>query len=291
MRRARSARRTRESPPAPTLHGAHIGSHVKHTSSMWSWGTAHRRPDTPCSSRRSLSSSRRGLIALASGGRSSPVMTGAPPVAGAARSPPTFRTTLKPRSSPQHRRQDRRFRCGRGLLTCGSGRHRRVRRPQSQFRGLPKPAVGGALANVEGGRDSSRGVLLPGWQEVLTRLHQQLCTLAPGHVPTGLKEKLGVLRVQVEAEGADRSALRGVVAAAEAESVRTCEFCGAPGGVRTARTSREAGARPCATPATVRGPPTTSGSFTVLCMIDADEAGVVPHALPLPRRAPGLPES
>lgn len=73
----------------------------------------------------------------------------------------------------------------------------------------------------------------PGWQELLTSLHQQLCTLAPGYVLTGLKEKLGGLRVQVEAEGADRSVLRGVVAAAEAESVRTCEFCGAPGGVRT----------------------------------------------------------
>lgn len=73
----------------------------------------------------------------------------------------------------------------------------------------------------------------PGWRELLARLHQQLCTLAPGYVLTGLKEKLGGLRVQVEAEGADRSALRAVVAAAEAESVRTCEFCGAPGGVRT----------------------------------------------------------
>ncbi|MCX4911943.1 hypothetical protein [Streptomyces sp. NBC_00878] len=73
----------------------------------------------------------------------------------------------------------------------------------------------------------------PGWQELLTRLHQQLCTLAPGYVLTGLKEKLGGLRVQVEAEGADRSALRGAAAAAEAESVRPCEFCGAPGGVRT----------------------------------------------------------
>lgn len=73
----------------------------------------------------------------------------------------------------------------------------------------------------------------PGWHELLARLHQQLCTFAPGYVLTSLKEKLGGLRVQVEAEGADRSALRAVVAAAEAESVRTCEFCGAPGGVRT----------------------------------------------------------
>lgn len=37
----------------------------------------------------------------------------------------------------------------------------------------------------------------------------------------------------VEAEGADRSALRAVVDAAEAESMGTCEFCGAPGSVCT----------------------------------------------------------
>ncbi|MEU8993129.1 hypothetical protein AB0C98_43255 [Streptomyces sp. NPDC048558] len=73
----------------------------------------------------------------------------------------------------------------------------------------------------------------PGWQELLTRLHQQLCDLAPGYELTGFKEKLGGLRVQVEAEGSDLAALRATVAAAEAGSVRTCEFCGAPGSVRT----------------------------------------------------------
>ncbi|MEV6594752.1 hypothetical protein [Streptomyces acidicola] len=73
----------------------------------------------------------------------------------------------------------------------------------------------------------------PGWQELLTRLHRQLYCLAPGYTLTGLKEKLGGLRVHVEAEGIDRPALRAEIAAAEAESVRTCEFCGAPGGVRT----------------------------------------------------------
>jgi hypothetical protein len=76
-------------------------------------------------------------------------------------------------------------------------------------------------------------VVGPGWHQLLTRLHQQLCGLAPGYALTGLKEKFGGLRVQVEAEGIDRPALRAVVAAAEAESVRTCEFCGAPGDVRT----------------------------------------------------------
>ncbi|MGW8879579.1 hypothetical protein [Streptomyces mirabilis] len=73
----------------------------------------------------------------------------------------------------------------------------------------------------------------PGWQALLARLHQQLCTLAPAYVLTGLKEKLGGLRVQVESEGCDRAALRVVIAAAESESVRTCEFCGTPGSVRT----------------------------------------------------------
>ncbi|MFD5858759.1 hypothetical protein [Streptomyces chartreusis] len=72
----------------------------------------------------------------------------------------------------------------------------------------------------------------PGWRELLMRLHEQLCGVAPGYVLTGFKEKLGGLRIQVEAEGGDLVALRGVVASAEAESLRTCEFCGAPGGVR-----------------------------------------------------------
>ncbi|MFE9059893.1 hypothetical protein [Streptomyces mutabilis] len=73
----------------------------------------------------------------------------------------------------------------------------------------------------------------PDWQELLVRLHQELYTLAPAHALSGLKEKLGGLRVQVEAEGADHSALRAVVTAAEAEAMGTCEFCGAPGSVRT----------------------------------------------------------
>lgn len=73
----------------------------------------------------------------------------------------------------------------------------------------------------------------PGWQELLARLHQELSTLAPGYALGGLKEKLGGLRVQVEAEGADRCALRAAVAAAEAVSACTCEFCGASGSVRT----------------------------------------------------------
>jgi hypothetical protein len=44
-------------------------------------------------------------------------------------------------------------------------------------------------------------------------------------------------QAQVEAEGCEHSALRGVIAAAEAESERTCEFCGVPGRAR-ARSDR-----------------------------------------------------
>jgi hypothetical protein len=84
-----------------------------------------------------------------------------------------------------------------------------------------------------------------------------LYALAPAYALSGLKEKLGGLGVQVEAEGADHFTLRAVVAAVEAESMGTCEFCGAPGSV-PAMTSRTAGAKPCAPPATAGGPPTGS---------------------------------
>jgi hypothetical protein len=84
----------------------------------------------------------------------------------------------------------------------------------------------------------------PGWQELLARAHQQLCALAPDYALTVLKEKFGGLRLQVEAEGCEHSALRVVIAAAEVESERTCEFCGAPGRVRS-RGDRPGGWRKC----------------------------------------------
>ncbi|MFJ2607951.1 hypothetical protein ACIO13_23695 [Streptomyces sp. NPDC087425] len=73
----------------------------------------------------------------------------------------------------------------------------------------------------------------PGWYELLTEAHQELCALAPGYALTGLKEKFGGMRLQVDAEECDLAALRAVIAAAEEMSERTCEFCGAPGSVRT----------------------------------------------------------
>ncbi|MFI9103565.1 hypothetical protein ACIGXA_23865 [Streptomyces fildesensis] len=73
----------------------------------------------------------------------------------------------------------------------------------------------------------------PGWQELLGRLHHQLRAMVPGYRLVDLGEKFGGLRVHVESVGDDGDATRTLITAAEAESMRTCEFCGAPGRVRT----------------------------------------------------------
>ncbi|MGY6026983.1 hypothetical protein [Streptomyces spinosirectus] len=73
----------------------------------------------------------------------------------------------------------------------------------------------------------------PGWQPLLARAHQQLCALSPDYVLNDLKEKFGGLRIHIETEQYDGSALRAVIAAAEEESEHTCEFCGERGCVRS----------------------------------------------------------
>ncbi|MFC4469329.1 hypothetical protein ACFPH6_33260 [Streptomyces xiangluensis] len=73
----------------------------------------------------------------------------------------------------------------------------------------------------------------PGWQPVLARLHDQLTALCPGYRLADVKEKLGGLRVYVDALGSgERDAVRSLIKAAEAEAAVTCEFCGAPGRTR-----------------------------------------------------------
>lgn len=84
----------------------------------------------------------------------------------------------------------------------------------------------------------------PGWQGLLARAHEQLCALSPGYVLSELREKFGGLIIQIETEQCDRSALQAVIAAAEAESERTCEFCGEPGRVRS-RSDWPGGWRKC----------------------------------------------
>jgi hypothetical protein len=59
-------------------------------------------------------------------------------------------------------------------------------------------------------------VVGPGWHQLLTRLHQQLCGLAPGYALTGLKEKFVALAefireliVQGTHEGLEAARARG----------------------------------------------------------------------------------
>jgi hypothetical protein len=73
----------------------------------------------------------------------------------------------------------------------------------------------------------------PGWRQLLERLHEQLRAAFPGYCLLDLKEKLGGLRVYVEGPPGSGDTLRGLIAPAEAEAERTCEFCGAPGRIRT----------------------------------------------------------
>ncbi|MEU0602194.1 hypothetical protein ABZ484_28740 [Streptomyces sp. NPDC006393] len=70
----------------------------------------------------------------------------------------------------------------------------------------------------------------PGWHPLLMRLHEELLAREPGYRVDDLKEKLGGVRVQVTGvSGGLSTEVRALVAAAEAQSAVTCEFCGAPG--------------------------------------------------------------
>lgn len=76
-----------------------------------------------------------------------------------------------------------------------------------------------------------------GWHQILARLHEQVVTLMPGYHVDQVKEKFGELRVYLSLDpNLDRDISAGVarrvddlVDAAEAESRRTCEYCGKPG--------------------------------------------------------------
>ncbi len=69
-----------------------------------------------------------------------------------------------------------------------------------------------------------------GWHPIIARLHEELLRVAPGYVARQVKEKFGALRIYLDYElGVDADAAEVLLEAAEAESLRTCEFCGAPG--------------------------------------------------------------
>ncbi|MFC8664047.1 hypothetical protein [Streptomyces sp. NPDC057199] len=73
----------------------------------------------------------------------------------------------------------------------------------------------------------------PGWRPLLERLHEQIRAVFPGYRLLDLKEKFGGLRVYVDRPASSGDALRTLIASAETEAERTCEFCGAPGRIRT----------------------------------------------------------
>ncbi|MFJ9427543.1 hypothetical protein [Streptomyces sp. NPDC101249] len=72
-----------------------------------------------------------------------------------------------------------------------------------------------------------------GWQGLLERLHEQIRAVFPGYRLLDLREKPGGLRVYVEGPPGSADRLRSLIALAEVEAERTCEFCGAPGRIRT----------------------------------------------------------
>ncbi|GAA3797615.1 hypothetical protein GCM10022403_034360 [Streptomyces coacervatus] len=73
----------------------------------------------------------------------------------------------------------------------------------------------------------------PGWRQLLDHLHHQIHAIAPGYRLVDLTEKLGGLRLHVENPGGTTDTLHSLIDSARTESVRTCEFCGAPGRIRT----------------------------------------------------------
>lgn len=73
----------------------------------------------------------------------------------------------------------------------------------------------------------------PGWHSLLLQLHEQLVARAPDYRVADLKEKLGGVRIHLAT--AMHPEMRALLAAAEAQSTATCEFCGAPGRGRRRR--------------------------------------------------------
>jgi hypothetical protein len=73
----------------------------------------------------------------------------------------------------------------------------------------------------------------PGWRQLLEHTHEQIRAVLPGYRLLDLKEKFGGLRVYVDRPTSSGDVLRTLIASAETVAERTCEFCGAPGRIRT----------------------------------------------------------
>jgi hypothetical protein len=81
----------------------------------------------------------------------------------------------------------------------------------------------------------------PGWRGILLRAHTELVTVLPNYQVAQVKEKWGMLDVNLGAYidpvtgefGISRelgTRVRAILRAAQDESRRTCEVCGEPGG-------------------------------------------------------------
>lgn len=88
----------------------------------------------------------------------------------------------------------------------------------------------GKTSTPEAGRDTILRQVGKGWAGILTRLLDDLDTLGWDREIHQVKEKYGGLRFY---PGACSDAVWNRIAAAERESVATCEACGAPGHVRS----------------------------------------------------------
>lgn len=68
-----------------------------------------------------------------------------------------------------------------------------------------------------------------GWRPILQQLHLDVVALEPDYKVSQVKEKFGGLRAYLAYQNPQIAAL---VTAAEAQSMQTCEDCGAPGTLR-----------------------------------------------------------
>lgn len=82
--------------------------------------------------------------------------------------------------------------------------------------------------------EEARTVVGPGWWPIVEKYLPQMVALAPeGEIY--IKEKYGVLRMDVYGSVLDRAAIDTLEMKALTESETTCEECGAPGTIRTDR--------------------------------------------------------
>lgn len=71
----------------------------------------------------------------------------------------------------------------------------------------------------------------PGWWSILDKYIPQILAIAPD-AELLIKEKFGLLRLNIESKTVNWTAFQEIKHAAELESATICEVCGAPGRLR-----------------------------------------------------------